>query len=46
MTEGSLSQTEWRRVLVFECLNVGMFGCLDWKQLGQLVKTALKKCAG
>ena len=31
---------------MFECLNVRMFECLDWKQLGQLVKTTCIWCAG
>ena len=31
---------------MFECSNVGMLECLDWKQLGQLVKTTFKRCAG
>ena len=29
--------------LMFECLNVRMFECLDWKQLE---KTTFKRCAG
>ena len=32
--------------LMFECSNVRMFECLDWKQPEQLVKTTFKRCAG
>ena len=29
-----------------ERVNVRMLECLDWKQLGQLIKTTFKRCAG
>ena len=29
-----------------ERVNVIMLECLDWKQLGQLIKTTFKRCAG
>ena len=32
--------------LMFECWNVRMLECLDWKQHEQLVKTTFKRCAG